>query len=820
MTSRVCGNKRGYFCLLSALLAGIFVVSFYYLEGVYPGSEKTILVYDEASQYIGIWQYVRHILSGQASFLWNDSICLGGDDLSQLAYYMGSPLNWIIAFFPITQMATVIYWLTISKFMTAAFAFSWYLLKAEGEKLKGRTQVTFGLAYALMSYMVIYAMCLMWLDGVCLLPFVLWGLERLIREDHRKTFIASLTVLFYVNYYTGYMIVLFTFLYLIFRAAEEGISLKDFGKKFLSYAKAGLIAAGLSSPILLPAILGTGAGKGQETVSSIWGTDGNIGKLLLKFCSCQYDSITNRGYGNFFVGTAMLVLVVLWLVLSGQSKRVKGTGLGICLFYILSMWLKPLILLWHGLHTPVCFPARFSFTFSAFLLILAERGLRAYEERVSGTDKNVVTVLNRYLVPLFYLFTAGELWLNGSYIVGAVRIECSPLKQSEIEEITEIWQKVSSSIDTEEGRVDEDIALGTNDAMLYGFDGLASFTSTYNDHVLKLLDSLGLMQHDYVVSGDGALPMIRSILGNRYYYSKFGADLYGFEEIYTEDTLHVYENLFSLSKAFMVSSDAETGRLSTEENIFFNNDTFTNALAGTGALWKMAETEVDLTEEDHEFDGTVTITVREDGPLYLTCTGSTREEYRENNKRRLSAAGQFGVGTETDQASFSLGDKQVASYDNAIATYPVYVCEAKAGDRIEITVHSNFTLGDFYAATMDEEKFKETIDILSREELTEEKKSPAILAGTVTAEEDGLLFTSIPYYEDLWVTVDGVRTKGTCLFDTFLGISLSAGSHEIAVYYVPKGLVIGLCLFALTLLILVGSFLVRGLHERKHEEKQ
>ena len=62
------------------------------------------------------------------------------------------------------------------------------------------------------------------------------------------------------------------------------------------------------------------------------------------------------------------------------------------------------------------------------------------------------------------------------------------------------------------------------------------------------------------------------------------------------------------------------------------------------------------------------------------------------------------------------------------------------------------------------------------------------LSGTVTALERGNLFTTIPYDAGWTVLVDGVPAKTRTVFDTFLGIDLEAGEHEIAFSYTPQGL--------------------------------
>ena len=62
------------------------------------------------------------------------------------------------------------------------------------------------------------------------------------------------------------------------------------------------------------------------------------------------------------------------------------------------------------------------------------------------------------------------------------------------------------------------------------------------------------------------------------------------------------------------------------------------------------------------------------------------------------------------------------------------------------------------------------------------------LLGTVTAAERGTLFTTIPYDAGWTVLVDKTAADTRPVFDTFLGIDLEAGEHEISLVYTPQGL--------------------------------
>ena len=57
---------------------------------------------------------------------------------------------------------------------------AWYLKKHTGSQKFGACY--FGVFYALSGYMAAYSWNIMWLDCIVLLPLILHGLERLVRE--------------------------------------------------------------------------------------------------------------------------------------------------------------------------------------------------------------------------------------------------------------------------------------------------------------------------------------------------------------------------------------------------------------------------------------------------------------------------------------------------------------------------------------------------------------------------------------------------------------------------------------------------------------
>ncbi|MCL2195270.1 MAG: YfhO family protein [Oscillospiraceae bacterium] len=153
--------------------------------------------------------------------------------------------------------------------------------------------------------------------------------------------------------------------------------------------------------------------------------------------------------------------------------------------------------------------------------------------------------------------------------------------------------------------------------------------------------------------------------------------------------------------------------------------------------------------------------------------------------------------------------------------------EIRAGEPLEIELrltprHNNATSGSFrldaYAIDMD--TFRAGYEVLSQGALQLTAFSDTRLAGTITAPEDGLMFTSIPFDESWRVFLNGQRVP---LLSTgngaYLAIDLPEGTHEIEMHYRPRGLVLGAAASAVSVLMLALAIVLPILAKKKARQQ-
>ena len=83
------------------------------------------------------------------------------------------------------------------------------------------------------------------------------------------------------------------------------------------------------------------------------------------------------------------------------------------------------------------------------------------------------------------------------------------------------------------------------------------------------------------------------------------------------------------------------------------------------------------------------------------------------------------------------------------------------------------------------------------------------LTGTLTADTDKTVFTSIPYDESWVVKVDGKVVDTYRTLDALIGFDIPAGEHTVEFLYQPRYLTIGICVTVYFILIFLVAVMFR-----------
>ena len=380
--------------LLAFLLPALTALYIFAAYGMAPFGSRSLLIMDMSGQYVEFLSGLKHVRS-VSDLYFNWGKVLGSNYTGVFAYYSSSPLSWLTVLCPDRYMPAGLTFLTALKIGLSGLTMAIFLGRVRGRSgVRGFTRglasqglvLLFATLYALCSYNCVYSMCVMWLDGVIILPLLLYFTEELIDRSRMAGLVAALAYIFVSNYYIAFMCGVFTALYFVYywfdRSPSEaestagiGLRVRFYVQRVLKFAGSVLLAAALAAWLLLPAYFSLTEGKigyDNSTYPSDWNY--NLTQFVRKLFPGEYDNITNTGAPFFYAGAAAFLMLPAFFAnrkVRLSSRLIAAALLGFMLF---STVYSPLDNAWHIFQHPNWFPYRWTFVLCGFGVLLAFRG--------------------------------------------------------------------------------------------------------------------------------------------------------------------------------------------------------------------------------------------------------------------------------------------------------------------------------------------------------------------------------------------------------------------------------------------------------------
>lgn len=564
---------RNKFYFLAFAIPVILLYTAYAIFGLYPFGEKSVLVLDLNGQYVYYFEALRDAFWGDGSIFYNWSRNLSGGYMGIIGYYLASPYTLIVMLLPETMILGSLLIMQLAKIGSAAVAFSYYLQKSK--KMTPLHSTLFSTLYALMAYCVIQLMDPMWLDGLILLPLIMLGVEYLVDDGRKLNYIIPLAIMFVVHFYIGYMIGIFTALYYLYYQFF-GTEVKDRRKlyeRFLNslgrMAYCTVIALCCAAFMLLPMYNALKLGKFDFSEPDFsfklqFKPLNFFGQMFV----AQYDTVDVDGSPEIYCGVLTVLLLPLFYLNKeiATRKKIGYTLLAAVLF--ISMYIRPIDMVWHGFQAPNWLPFRYSFTFSFVMLSMAATTFskpKGIKLPAIGGSFALIFVLLLIIdsQDIKHLGTMGTIWLSvGLCAVYALIVLLAVKKEKLMKTIVPIMLLVISSaelvynaqatfkdedkditfstrkswynfIETgrdvtqnlyayDEGfyRADKTFHRTVNDTSAFGLRGISHSSSVMNAKFLKFVESMGYSASTYYSRYDGGSPLPDSILGIKYVLDK------------------------------------------------------------------------------------------------------------------------------------------------------------------------------------------------------------------------------------------------------------------------------------------------------------
>ena len=602
-------QRYGYLSLAFLFPALLMCIS-YFAFGVFPFGDESVLVLDLNAQYVYFFGALRRAIYGDASLIYSFSRALGGEFIGIFAYYLSSPLSFIVALFPEDMMLDALLCLFSVKCGLCGLTLAYYL---DCHKIGSKqSRIIFGILYALCGYGVVYQHNTMWIDCMYLLPIIALGTERLISKRKYLLFTLSLALAIFSNFYIGFMMCIFCFIYFFY--AYFCVSENDCGEKahfIKSLFRMGVfsaIAVGLAACIILPTLYSLSFGKSTFSDPTF--------ELELRFDFLDYisriflnayDTVRPDGLPIIYCGTLTMLLLPLFFISKKVPLKQKiGSGVLILIFSF-SFMIDAVDKVWHGFQAPNWLNYRYSFMLVFILIIMAAKAfsdirhtpashicgsvagwiltLFICQKTVSFYEEKIVMDRDIFCFAaslVFIVIFASALALFGSknYRKAATNVllilVCVEMIVSGVTSICYLDDDVVCSTrssyldnvgryedsadyilesDTDFYRFDKTKHSLINTPMTLGIRGFTNSTSTLNRETIDFLRYLGLSSKSHWSKYYGATAPFDSFLGVKYVIVDGEYDVpNGYENYYEGMYTTVYKNPLALPVAYAVNS--------------------------------------------------------------------------------------------------------------------------------------------------------------------------------------------------------------------------------------------------------------------------
>ena len=345
--------------------------------GFTPFGPYSLLISDLDGGYIDALTAFRNIILDGKNLAYTWGQIQGSTPFAALGIgTLISTFNFLVLLVKPDNVLAALTWIIILRIACCGATCAFYLKSTF--KRNDISISIFGWCYALMAYAVIYYFHIIWLDQIMMLPLVLWGVEKILKNKNDYLyFTIVLTLIFFMNFYMAYMTGVFAFLYFIYRylTIEKEYQLKVFTRKLGTFLLSPLLAFGCSSVLLIPIFNMMPGRDGLFNVDQMaMSLRYEFSGLMSKLCIGSFDTILPGGLPYIYCGLIVVILIFFYFLSYSITYKEKLLTFFLGLFMFLSMTVNPLYVAWHGFKPPVYFEGRFTYIVSFLMILIAYKG--------------------------------------------------------------------------------------------------------------------------------------------------------------------------------------------------------------------------------------------------------------------------------------------------------------------------------------------------------------------------------------------------------------------------------------------------------------
>lgn len=804
---------------------------------VLPFGSQSFLIVDALHQYLPFFADYQEKLQTAGSIFYSFHGGLGYNFLGLWAYYLASPMNLIIGLFPKTMLNMVLSHLLIVKISLCCFSAAFYFRKKRGKD--ELSIVAFGMAYGFSAYIVGYGWNIMWLEVMMLLPFILYGMDRLIREKDGKLYCFTLFLSLWCNFYMSFMTCLFLVLwYLLY----EHKNVQEFFKNGIRFAGYSLLSGAMAAVLLLPAYLGI-----MQTSSAKWDFPKELwytafGDIFSRHFLGTKPLVMSVDDGNInlYCGILTLMMVIFYLASKEIPKSVRIRRLILLAILFFSFNMPVLGYIWHGFHNQYGIPNRFAYLYIFCMIAMAYDGyvLIAKEGRkhvqkifvslgilyvIIGitmyTAKEEISEMTVYLTGGMALMYAVLFLLYGKKILSKKMFSgvLSLIFMAEIAAMAFVGFSENGTVDTDNYFQDTkavekikqsygkkpgtrmELASGRmlDESIWHTLPCMTMFGSTARGGFVDMMDQLGFYTGVNEYLYEGATPFTNQLFSVGYQlYRPHDTRMTTFVPTETIGNVTVYKNPYKTSMAYGMDRFVETWDYHSMNPFDVQNDLAEKAYDIRGLFQK-------VTVNPPELNG---CTITGDNGLgeYVFKTEMS-SPLNMVFHIKIKETREFYVHFDGGQAENTIvernGEKMLEGRLNGQI---LYLGKLRKGDDIRIKIqlekHSEGVVR-MKAAYMNSAVMADLYGTMEDQKLHMTKCENARMEGNISMKKNGTLFFSVPYDDGWTAYVDGKETKIKAVGKSFLGVDIREGEHKVVLKYVSPGFWEGLMISAAGVLL-------------------
>ncbi|WEG73757.1 YfhO family protein [Vagococcus intermedius] len=842
---------------LMAFLLPISIMMITYASlGIYWGSERSILASDSYAQFSNFHASFNNMLHGKQSlfYTWNSS--LGLNYYALISYYLGGIFTPLVFFFDNTNIPDALYLLTLLKIGSASLAFWYYALKRFN--IQPLLQVGLAISYSLMSFITAHSELIMWLDAFIYLPLIILGIDRLLAKQSPVLLFVSYFLLFVSNFYFGFIIGVYSFLYY----AIQVISTWQETKKTIShYMITSLLAGGASMVMILPTILDLRSnGEELNELTNLKTAATGFWDIVIKNMVGVYDTTKYDSIPFIYIGLLPLLFCLFFFLSTKVDKKQKLAFLILFGVISLSFYFEPLNLFWHGFHSPNMFLFRYSFTFSFTIIMLAGKSLVIFTKEetpkllLSGLILNLAFILAYTIHPFdHYTYLTSQhlvmtLLFLGLYLFSLIFFQIFPTKPEQkkwisipkslaimllltiiaeatvnthgtLNGIKDDWHYASRSLysDThpdyqkiieqtyttksnEFYRIETLDPISANDSINYGYSGISQFSSIRNRPSSSLLNTLGFRSRgtNLNIRYQNNTLLMDSLFGITYNHSQQPITKFGFEKSSQNNSYQMWHNRYALSLGILTDSNLFQTDLPKNDNLTAQQN-LTNQLSQ---------------RDDHFYEFTLPTLSATTNSLVTTDSGKTTFKAKSVDKPQV-ITWTLTVPAHK-QVYFSLFPTDLYQLKNAsveltingntrqtpLKTTGQYLDLGFYPKQTPLTFSVSFSGADQITVIqppvvlLDTDTYQKAFTALAKKQVPFQVKGRSATAD-IHAKEDQLLFTTIPYDKGWHAYLDGQKIPIKAYQKALITVKVPKGRHVLTFKFLPAGFKLGLALLFL-----------------------